>query len=66
MTRLLAPIKVTLAQVRLYFEFLHESDEFQTRNYQLNDGSFAPFVIVPFQDGSMPNQGPVSFLSSWS
>ncbi|KAF8800395.1 hypothetical protein BYT27DRAFT_7117675 [Phlegmacium glaucopus] len=43
MTTILAPIRITLAQ---------------TRNHQLHDGSFTPFTIVPFNDGTMPTQNP--------
>ncbi|KAN0109213.1 hypothetical protein V8E52_009541 [Russula decolorans] len=43
MTLALAPIQIKLAQ---------------TRNYQLYDGGFTPFMIVPFNDGSMPTQDP--------
>jgi len=34
----------------------------QTRNLLLNDGEFSPFAIVPFNDGTMPNENPVSSL----
>ncbi|KAF8495738.1 hypothetical protein F5888DRAFT_1709685 [Russula emetica] len=43
MTAILAPIRMTLAQ---------------TRNHELHDGTFTPFTIVPFNDGSMPTEAP--------
>jgi len=45
MTTILAPIRITFAQ---------------TRNNQLHDGSFTPFTIVPFNDGSMPTEAPLN------
>ncbi|KAM6504423.1 hypothetical protein JOM56_001366 [Amanita muscaria] len=43
LTPIMAPIQITLAL---------------TRNNQLHDGSFTPFTIVPFNDGSMPTHDP--------
>lgn len=47
MTTLLAPIRITLAQ---------------TRNFHFLDGSIIPFMIVPFNDGSMPTEAPHNLL----
>jgi hypothetical protein len=38
---------------------LYMTNEPQTQNYQLFDGGFTLFMIVPFNDGSMPTQAPV-------
>jgi len=37
-------------------------------DHQLQDGGSTPFMIVPFNDGSMPTQAPVSSpaLGSWN
>ncbi|KAF8222386.1 hypothetical protein L208DRAFT_1446391 [Tricholoma matsutake] len=43
MTAIMAPFQVMLAQ---------------TQNHLRHDGSFTPFTIVPFNDGSMPTQAP--------
>ena len=58
----LALIKIALAQVRLILAALDETNEFQTRNHQLNDGVLSPFMIVPFNDGSDPTLCPVHSL----
>ena len=63
MTTILAPIQIMLAQVCLDLVALYKTNEFQIRNHQLRDGGFAPFTVVPFNDGSMPTQAPVSFPS---
>jgi hypothetical protein len=60
MRTILAPIRITLAQVRLDLVAFYETNEPQTRNNQLHDGGFTPFTIVPFNDGSMPTQAPVN------
>jgi hypothetical protein len=39
---------------------LNKTNEPQTRNYQIHDGGFVQFMIVPFNDGSMPTEAPVS------
>jgi hypothetical protein len=40
-----------------------KTNEHQTRNHQLHDGSITPFVVLPFKDGIMPMQAPVSSSS---
>ena len=60
MTTILAPIQILLAQVSLDLVAFYKTNERQTRNHQLHDGSFTPFMIVPFNDGTMPTQAPVS------
>ena len=61
------PIKALLAKVSIPKKkkcgpFILTS--VQTCNQQLDNGQFVPFVIVPFQDGTMPNQASIKFLSS--
>jgi hypothetical protein len=63
MNTILAPIQITLAQVWLDLVALYKTNEPQTRNHQLLDGVFTPFTIVPFNNGRMPTQAPVSSLS---
>lgn len=61
MTTILAPIRIAVAKVWLgLVVFIYKTNEPQTRNYQLFDGRFSPFMIVPFNDGSMPTEAPVS------
>jgi hypothetical protein len=60
MAAILAPIRITLAQVIFFPAHLATVNKPQTRNHQLNDGSFTPFVIVPFNDGSLPTDPHVS------
>ena len=60
---LLAPMKVMLAQVCLNLVTLHKPNSPQTRNHQLHDGRFINFSIVPFNDGTMPTEAPVSSRS---
>ncbi|KAF8239062.1 hypothetical protein L208DRAFT_177388 [Tricholoma matsutake] len=47
MTAIMAPFQVMLAQ---------------TQNHLCHDGSFTPFTIVPFNDGSMPTQAPLGAI----
>jgi hypothetical protein len=67
-TTILAPTRILLAQVWLDLVALCKTNELQTRNHQLLDGEFTSFIIVPFNDGSMPTEAPVSSpsLDSWN
>ena len=59
----LAQVRITLAQVchtasDWYWCFVSYDELSKTRNHQLFDGKSVPFVVVPFNDGSMPPVSP--------
>jgi hypothetical protein len=62
MTAILAPIRITFAQVIIFPAHLATVNKPQTRNHQLHNGTLTPFVIVPFNDGSLPTAPLVSSI----
>ena len=59
---LLVPMQISLAKACLNLVTLHKPNSSDHKR-QLYDGSFTNFDIVPFNDGTMPSQAPVSSRS---